>query len=320
MDSRLKVAGHAVHPMLIPLPLGMFVGTLIFDVVHLVTDDLQFATVSVFMAVLAVVGGVAAAATGAVDRKKNIPKGTRAKRVGNVHAIGNDVVIGLFAVSAFLRYRADGYDPSALALALTFAGAAISFVTGWLGGELVERLGVGVDNDAHLDATSSLKDEPRLRVQLNNSTEREGERLGADKFAMTPARLPALTGAVALALTLPGCASQDSSTEAGAAAPQVQPGATLLGSVGSADAPEDYEIALTTQDGQAVEVLAAGSYTLVVEDYAQTHNFHLTGADVDVMTDVSATGRRSFDVTFRAGEYEYICDPHPSMSGAVDIV
>jgi uncharacterized membrane protein len=85
-----------------------------------------------------------------------------------VHAIGNDIVIALFALSAFLRYRADAYEPSALALALTFAGAAASVVTGWLGGELVERLGVGVDTDAHLDATSSLKDEPVVRVQLNN--------------------------------------------------------------------------------------------------------------------------------------------------------
>jgi uncharacterized membrane protein len=167
MDSRLKIAGHAVHPILIPLPLGMFLGTLIFDVVYLLTDDLQFATVSFFMAVLGVVGGVAAAATGAVDYM-NIPKGTRAKRVGTVHAIGNDLVIALFALSVFLRYRADDYEPSALALTLTFAGAAASMVTGWLGGELVERLGVGVDADAHLDATSSLKDEPMLRVQLKN--------------------------------------------------------------------------------------------------------------------------------------------------------
>jgi uncharacterized membrane protein len=138
MDSRLKIAGHAVHPMLIPLPLGMFLGTLIFDIVYLVTDDLQYATGSFFMAVLGAAGGVAAAATGAVDYK-NIPKGTRAKRVGTVHAIGNDLVIALFALSAVLRYRADDYEPSALALTLTFAGAAASVVTGWLGGELVER-------------------------------------------------------------------------------------------------------------------------------------------------------------------------------------
>jgi uncharacterized membrane protein len=174
MDSRLKVAGHAVHPMLIPLPLGMFLGTLTFDVVYLITDDLQFAAVSFFMAVLGVAGGVAAAATGAVDFK-NIPKGTRAKRVGLVHAIGNDVVIALFAISALLRYRADDYEPSALALALTFAGAAASLVTGWLGGELVERLGVGVDADAHLDASSSLEDEPLLRVQLNNPATSDNE-------------------------------------------------------------------------------------------------------------------------------------------------
>ena len=174
MDSRLKVAGHAVHPMLIPLPLGMFVGTMIFDVVYLISDDLQFATVSFFMAVLAAVGGVAAAATGAVDFK-NIPSGTRAKRVGWVHAIGNDVVIALFALSAFLRYRADEYEPSALALALTFAGAAASFVTGWLGGELVERLGVGVDSDAHLDASSSLASGPLVRIQLNDPASVESE-------------------------------------------------------------------------------------------------------------------------------------------------
>ena len=174
MDSRLKVAGHAVHPMLIPLPLGMFLGTSIFDIVYLVTDDLQFATVSYFMAVLAAVGGVAAAATGAVDFK-NIPSGTRAKRVGWVHAIGNDVVIALFAVSAFLRYRADDYEPSALALTLTFAGAALSFVTGWLGGELVERLGVGVDSDAHLDASSSLTAGPLVRMQLNNPALHPGD-------------------------------------------------------------------------------------------------------------------------------------------------
>jgi uncharacterized membrane protein len=127
---------------------------LILGVVYLVTEDLQFATLSFSMAVLAAVGGVAAAATGAVDFK-SIPKGTRAKGVSLVRATGNDIVIGVFALTASLRYLADDYEPCALALALalTFAGAGagISFVTGWLGGELAERLGVGVHSDAHLD-------------------------------------------------------------------------------------------------------------------------------------------------------------------------
>jgi uncharacterized membrane protein len=168
MNSRLKVAGHAVHPMLIPIPLGMFIGTLVFDLIYLITDDPQYATVSFFMIATAVVGGVLAIATGAVDYG-GIPKGTRAKRVATVHAIGNDIVVALFAVSWLLRLGPDDHEPSALALILTFVGAALSFLTGWLGGELVERLGVGVDDDAHLDASSSLKDGPLVRMQLGDT-------------------------------------------------------------------------------------------------------------------------------------------------------
>lgn len=167
MDSRLKVAGHAVHPMLIPIPLGMFIGTVVFDLLYLITDDTQYATVSFFMAATAVVGGLLAIASGAVDYGA-IPKGTRAKRVGTVHAIGNDIVVALFAISWLLRLRADDHEPSALALTLTFAGAALSFLTGWLGGELVERLGVGVDDDAHLNASNSLKAGPLIRMQPGN--------------------------------------------------------------------------------------------------------------------------------------------------------
>ncbi len=168
MNSRLKVAGHAVHPMLIPIPLGMFIGTPLFDLLYLITDDAQYATVSFFMIATGVVGGVLAIATGAIDYS-GIPKGTRAKRVATVHAIGNDIVVALFALSWLLRHGPHDHQPSALAVTLTFVGAALSALTGWLGGELVERLGVGVDDDAHLDAGSSLKDGPLVRMQLRNS-------------------------------------------------------------------------------------------------------------------------------------------------------
>lgn len=104
------------------------------------------------------------------------------------------------------------------------------------------------------------------------------------------------------------------------AQPQVQPGATLLGTVGTAEDPEAYEISLTTEDGKPVDAVAAGDYTLVVDDLAETHNFHLTGKGVEVATDVATTGKRTFQVTFTAGEYEYVCDPHPSMSGALRAV
>jgi uncharacterized membrane protein len=72
-----------------------------------------------------------------------------------MHAAGNVVVLALFAGSAWLRH-ADPALPPTLALVLSFGGAGLSLVTAWLGGELVDRLGVGVSDGAHLDAPSSL--------------------------------------------------------------------------------------------------------------------------------------------------------------------
>lgn len=104
------------------------------------------------------------------------------------------------------------------------------------------------------------------------------------------------------------------------AQPQVQPGATLLASVGTAADPEAYEIALTTEDGKALSAVAAGTYTLVINDPSQTHNFHLFGSGVEVSTDVRGTGKKTVEVTFTAGTYDFTCDPHPSMSGAIRAV
>lgn len=123
-----------------------------------------------------------------------------------------------------------------------------------------------------------------------------------------------------LLLSATACSSGGTSAPGPDAEPQAQPGATLLGSVGTEDDPEAFEIALTTQDGTAVDVVAAGTYTVVVEDPAQIHNFHLEGPGVDVQTGVVETGRQTFEVSFEAGEYEYTCDPHPSMSGGLRAV
>ncbi len=126
--------------------------------------------------------------------------------------------------------------------------------------------------------------------------------------------------ALLLLPTLAACGSDGPSAPGPDAAPQVSAGATLRGTVGTPDAPEAFEIALTTDDGTPVDVVAAGTYTIVVSDPSQIHNWHLTGDGVDVETDVAGTGESTFEVTFAKGEYTFICDPHPSMSGAVRAV
>jgi hypothetical protein len=81
----------------------------------------------------------------------------------------------------------------------------------------------------------------------------------------------------------------------------------------------DFTISLT-QDGNPVTELAAGTYTIQVDDEADIHNFHLTGSGVDESTDVAGTGQTTWEVTFEPGEYTFVCDPHAgSMNGSFTV-
>jgi uncharacterized membrane protein len=84
-----------------------------------------------------------------------IPAGTRAKRVGAIHGLGNVVVLLMFAASWLLRGDAP-QAPVGAARTLSFLGGVLALFTGWLGGELVDRLAIGVDDGANADAPSSL--------------------------------------------------------------------------------------------------------------------------------------------------------------------
>ena len=59
--------------------------------------------------------------------------------------------------------------------------------------------------------------------------------------------------------------------------------------------------------------VAAGTYSLTVDDQASSHNFHLSGPGVDVKTDISGTGKKTFTVTLQKGTYKFVCDAHPSL-------
>ena len=93
----------------------------------------------------------------------------------------------------------------------------------------------------------------------------------------------------------------------------------LIGTVGTPEDPEAFEIALTTEDGEPVTELPAGDYTIQVSDPAATHNFHLTGGSVDETTSVPEVEETTFEVTLEPGEYTYVCDPHPPMTGSFTV-
>ena len=159
MESRTKLLGHPIHPVLVVFPLGLLSASVVFDVIDRLRDSGTWAQTASATMAAGVIGGLAAAPFGLRDWLA-IPDGTRAKRVGLWHAGANVIALVLFAVSWLLRRN----EPTTAALIVALVGLAAAAVGGWLGGELVDRLGVGVDRDAGLDAPSSLASSPIVEL------------------------------------------------------------------------------------------------------------------------------------------------------------
>jgi len=161
MEARAKLLGHPVHQMLIVFPLGLLAMAIVFDLLAVGLSNGYWAEIAYWMIAAGVITGLLAAPFGFIDWLA-IPAGTRAKRIGAVHGLGNVLVVLLFAGSWLMRGDAPR-SPGGLALLLSFAAGGLALFTGWLGGELVGRLSVGVDEGAHVNAPSSLRTR-RLRA------------------------------------------------------------------------------------------------------------------------------------------------------------
>jgi len=151
MESKVKMMGHPIHPILVPFPLGLLTTSVIFDVIHLFTGGLRWAEVSFWMIAAGVIGGLLAAVFGLIDWLA-IPSGTRAKVIGLGHGLSNVVMVALFAMSWLLRSGAPG-EPGVLPIVLSFLGVGLASLGGFLGGELVFRLGIGVAEGANPNAS-----------------------------------------------------------------------------------------------------------------------------------------------------------------------
>ena len=112
---------------------------------------------------------------------------------------------------------------------------------------------------------------------------------------MNRTRMVAATGIAALTAALVGAAG------AGAATPKL-----------AASVSDPLNISLT-QGGKKVSKLKAGTYTIVVQDKASDHNFHLSGPGVNKSTPVSGKATTTWTVKLKKGTYTYVCDPHASF-------
>jgi uncharacterized membrane protein len=157
MKARVTVFGHSLHAMLVAFPIGLLATSLVWDVCRLATGAFRWGTLAFWSIVAGVVGALLAAVPGFIDWL-GLPAGTRAKNVGRVHMVLNLCVVALFAVSLLARASyPGGYDAAEVGQMIWgWIGLGLVSVSAWLGGELVEALGVSVHEGANPNAPSSL--------------------------------------------------------------------------------------------------------------------------------------------------------------------
>jgi uncharacterized membrane protein len=151
MESKVTIYGHPVHPMIIVLPLGLLPASIFTDLLYHTIDDPTWGNFSFWLIVAGVLSGLAAGVIGFMDWK-GLPVGTKARRIGAIHGLTNVVAIVVFLASLLLRFG-DPSRPTPFATSMAVIGLFIAMLGGWLGGELVFRLGVGVHQSEESNPT-----------------------------------------------------------------------------------------------------------------------------------------------------------------------
>jgi uncharacterized membrane protein len=131
-----------MHPILITLPIGLFVGVLLFDLIFWQTGTEMWATGALWLLGAGLIAAALAAVAGLIDFLGD--QRIRALSDAWQHAIGNVIMVLIQLFSFYERYR---YGTSAvvpLGLSLSFVAILIVLFTGWKGGEMVFRHRVAV--------------------------------------------------------------------------------------------------------------------------------------------------------------------------------
>jgi uncharacterized membrane protein len=141
--------GHPIHPIMVTLPIGSWIGAVILDIgSHVVDNPAGLARGAFWLVAIGILGAVVAAAFGLMDMA-TIPRGTVAHRAALTHMSLNTVVLVLFVISYLARRGDDFAAPSnGKAMVLSIIGIALLAVSGWIGGMLSYRFGVRVARES----------------------------------------------------------------------------------------------------------------------------------------------------------------------------
>ncbi len=142
METPASVRKHPVHPMLVGIPIGLWLFALVCDLIGLGLENPTANVVAFYAMVGGLAGAVCAAIPGVIDFLSLKDK-TKAKKIALWHMSINIAVMTLFAVNIGMRVQ-DIASPTGFAIGLSGVAVALLAVSGWLGGELVHILGISV--------------------------------------------------------------------------------------------------------------------------------------------------------------------------------
>jgi uncharacterized membrane protein len=143
--STAKIGGHPIHPMLIPFPIVCFIGALVTDIVFLNNHDHGWATASRYLLAVGLVMAALAAVAGLTDFMGD--DRIRGASDAVKHMLANVTAVVLELVNFFIRLNNDDAIGK-IGIYLSVIVVLILVYSGWKGGDLVFKHGIGVD-DTH---------------------------------------------------------------------------------------------------------------------------------------------------------------------------
>jgi len=138
--------GHPFHPVLVTVPIGAWVSSLVLDIASMAKDNAALAEASQWLVGIGVVGALLAAVFGMLDLSI-IPRGTKAYTTGVTHMSLNLLAVVLFAVDYWIRLKQTTQSVPTSGFILSLVGVVLIGASGWLGGKLAYHYGVRVADE-----------------------------------------------------------------------------------------------------------------------------------------------------------------------------
>lgn len=140
--------GHPFHPVLVTVPIGAWIASVVFDLVALVSADKEavFAEGAYWLIGIGILGALAAALFGLLDLFQ-IERATPAYKTGLTHMGLNLAVVALFVVNFVVRADQGYQEATTTGFVLSLIAVALLGASGWLGGKLAYHYGVRVADE-----------------------------------------------------------------------------------------------------------------------------------------------------------------------------